>query len=1071
MAKPLTVYKASAGSGKTFTLAVEYIKLLVQNPNNFRNILAVTFTNKATEEMKMRIVSQMYGIWKGYDDSKSYIEKLCSDLQCSEDFLRGRIGVALHLLLHNYSFFRVETIDSFFQSVLRNLARELDLTANLRIELNDRQVEELAVDRMIDDLKSDDDVMRWIMDYIYDNMQEDKTWNVIGQIKSFGATIFKDYYKDHHTTLAAAMSKPDFFADYVKSLKEKRDKAQNAAIEVSRTFFDTIEAAQLSLNDFPYGAKGLVSIFIKIKDGPIPPSAIGKRSIDAVDNLNSWVKKSDKRASAIRDIVEGELNPLLKYAVENMPNLWKDYQSSQLSLRHLYQLRLLDAIETKVRSLNEEAGRFLLSDTQHLLQSLISDNDSPFIFEKIGSYLEYIMIDEFQDTSVVQWKNFNVLLQECMSHANSENLIVGDVKQSIYRWRSGDWRLLNDIDRQFPGCQQQVCIKPLRVNYRSNGNVIDFNNTFFVNASRLEYEVQKQVNEEEAQQLAKAYSDVAQQIPDGRKGKGMVSVALLPSADYQEAALDETAETARNLVLAGVPQSDIAILVRTNNLIPVIANYFADNCPEICIVSDEAYRLDSSPAVKIIVEALRLLTHPTDTLSLHALVYLYQTTCLGVENNLNGIFLQSKDIWSLLPSEYASEKESLLLMPLYDLVERICLIFNVNAIKGQTAYVSTFLDFLADFTTSVTSDIDSFLSEWETSICQKTICGDKVDGIRILSIHKSKGLEFNNVIVPFCDWKLEKSIGNMIWCSPDVEPYNQLPLLPVDYNRKSLMDTIFEKDYLHESFQNTVDNLNLLYVAFTRASRNLFVIGKRGASGSRSALIEQCLPLVAEQLESSTIEGMENNDATIRFTFGAPDTAKPKDKTTENVLLSGSQPVPVTTMQHESDVVFRQSNMSREFIEGDDNESLGYIKTGSLLHNVLSRIRTIADIDIVVNEMEMEGLIDRTEISKERILSMLHKRLADSRVCQWFTSGWKLYNECTLLHFDHTTGELTERRPDRVITNGNRTIVIDFKFGNSHAEYHDQVREYIQQLRTMGHADVTGYLWYVYQNNIEKVEA
>ena len=393
MAKPLTVYKASAGSGKTFTLAVEYIKLLVQNPNNFRNILAVTFTNKATEEMKMRIVSQMYGIWKGYDDSKSYIEKLCSDLQCSEDFLRGRIGVALHLLLHNYSFFRVETIDSFFQSVLRNLARELDLTANLRIELNDRQVEELAVDRMIDDLKSDDDVMRWIMDYIYDNMQEDKTWNVIGQIKSFGATIFKDYYKDHHTTLAAAMSKPDFFADYVKSLKEKRDKAQNAAIEVSRTFFDTIEAAQLSIDDFPYGAKGLVSIFIKIKDGPIPPSAIGKRSIDAVDNLNSWVKKSDKRASAIREIVEGELNPLLKYAVENMPNLWKDYQSSQLSLRHLYQLRLLDAIETKVRSLNEEAGRFLLSDTQHLLQSLISDNDSPFIFEKIGSYLEYIMID------------------------------------------------------------------------------------------------------------------------------------------------------------------------------------------------------------------------------------------------------------------------------------------------------------------------------------------------------------------------------------------------------------------------------------------------------------------------------------------------------------------------------------------------------------------------------------------------------------------------------------------------------------------------------------------------------
>ena len=1071
MTQPLTVYKASAGSGKTFTLAVEYIKLLVRNPNNYRNILAVTFTNKATEEMKMRIVSQMYGIWKGYPDSRSYIEKLCADLECGEEYLRERIGAALHLLLHNYSFFRVETIDSFFQSVLRNLARELDLTANLRIELNDRQVEELAVDRMIDDLKGDDDVMQWIMEYIYDNMQEDKTWNVIGQIKSFGTTIFKDYYKERRTALANTIATPNFFSDYVRSLKEKRDKAQNKAVETSNAFFDAIDAANLSVADFPYGQNGLVSIFNKIKNGPIPPSTIGKRSSDAVGAPDKWVKKSDKRASAIKDIVINELNPLLKYAVEEMPSLWKDYQSAQLSLRHLYQLRLLDAIETKVRSLNEEAGRFLLSDTQHLLQSLISDNDSPFIFEKIGSYLEYIMIDEFQDTSVVQWQNFKVLLQECMSHMSSENLIVGDVKQSIYRWRSGDWRLLNDIDKQFAGDNRQLEIKPLCVNYRSNGNVIDFNNKFFSCASNLEYEAQRETNEDEAGQLRKAYSDVAQEIPNARKGMGKVSVALLPPTDYQDAVLDEIADTARQLVSSGVSQSDIAILVRTNNLIPVIANYFVENCPEISIVSDEAYRLDSSPAVRIIVEALRLLTHPTDTLSRHTLVYLYQTSCLGVENNLNSIFNQGRDIDGLLPAEYINSRESLLLMPLYDLVEKLCGIFNINVIKGQTAYVCTFLDFLTDFATNVTSDIDTFIGEWETSIRQKTICGDKVDGIRILSIHKSKGLEFNNVIAPFCDWKLEKSLGNMIWCSPNEEPYSRLPLLPVDYNRKSLMDTIFEKDYLHESFQNTVDNLNLLYVAFTRASRNLFVIGKRGGSGTRSALIEQCLPLVVEQLEGATLEGMENNDDAIRFEFGNADVAKAKDKKTENVLLSGSLPIAVTTMKHESDVVFKQSNKSREFIEGDDNESIGYIKIGCLLHNVLSRIRTVADIDSVVNEMEVEGLIDNTEISKQRILNMLHKRLADSRVSRWFSPEWILYNECTLLHFDREKGELLERRPDRVMTKDGKTIVIDFKFGNPNPEYHDQVRGYIRQLRDMGHHDVEGYLWYVYKNNIEKVEA
>ncbi|MGN0281472.1 MAG: UvrD-helicase domain-containing protein [Prevotella sp.] len=1072
MTTPLIVYKASAGSGKTFTLAVQYIKLLVINPQQFRNILAVTFTNKATEEMKMRIVSQMYGIWKQYPDSKKYSKRLCEELKCSEEYLRERVCTALHHLLHNYSFFRVETIDSFFQSVLRNLARELDLTANLRIELNDRQVEEMAVDKMIDDLSGSDDVMQWIMDYIYDTMREDKSWNVIGQIKNFGTTIFKDFYKEHRQGLAEAMSRPAFFTEYVKDLKRKRDNAQEAMRQTAASFFDSIAAAGLDIDDFPHGAKGLVGLFLKIKDGPIPPSTIGKRAIAAVDDPDKWVKKNDKREAAIKQLVCNELNCLLKYAVESMPEQWKNYKSSMLALQHLYQLRLLDSIERKVRSLNDEAGRFLLCDTQHLLQSLISKNDSPFIFEKIGSYLENIMIDEFQDTSVVQWQNFKVLLQECMSHQGSQNLIVGDVKQSIYRWRSGDWRLLNDIEGQF-GCDKRlITIEPLDKNYRSNGNIIDFNNIFFATACEIEYNNLKDNNCKDAEQLRKAYSDVHQWIDETNEGKGLVSVRLLPSEDYQVAALNEIVDIARQLVENGVEQRKIAILVRMNSLIPLIANYFIANCPEIKIVSDEAYRLDSSVGVNIIIEALHLLTHQEDILSRYTLAYLYQTAVLNEESDLNGIFLNGKAIDMLLPDDYVNGRERLLLMPLYDLVEELCRIFNIQMIEGQTAYISTLFDELSDFSTNVTSDIDAFIAEWENSIHKKTISSDNTDGIRILSIHKSKGLEYDNVIIPFCDWRMEKYQGNMIWCTPDEAPYDSLPLLPVDFNKSALIGTIFEKDYWQESLQNTVDNLNLLYVAFTRAGRNLFVIGKRDSKNSRSTLIKDCLPKIVNKLKNSTLEGDNEENETIRFEFGSFDNTNKDDNISPNILLSPSRPITITEMRHQSDVEFKQSNRSRDFIEGDDaDDTVSYIKIGSLLHNVLSRINTTSDIDRVVDEMEAEGIIDTTMISKKRILNMLHKRLADPCVSNWFSDRWRLFNECTLLRYDKVSNELLERRPDRVMTNDEETIVVDFKFGNPHDDYHDQVKEYIHLLRDMGHKNVTGYLWFVYKNIIEKVEA
>ena len=1069
--KPLTVYKASAGSGKTFTLATEYIRLLVENPQSYRSILAVTFTNKATEEMKTRILSQLYGIWKGLPESDGYLQAIEEKTGLPPKTISERAGMGLTNLLHNYNYFRVETIDTFFQSVLRNMARELDLTTNLRIGLNDVQVEELAVDQMIEDLSTTDIVLQWILKYIMENISDDKSWNVISQIKKFGRTIFRDEYKEVSRALEQKMAEPGFFEDYTARLREIRNKATERMKDIAESFFDTIEGEGLTVDDFPFGSKGLCGFFIKLRQGTFDESIVGKRVSDCVGDPTKWYRKTHPQRELIHALADGVLGDILRYAIDERTRQWKRYNSADLTLRHLNQLRLLSSIERKVRELNETSNRFLLSDTQQLLHSLIGESDSPFIFEKIGTQLEHVMIDEFQDTSTVQWQNFRVLLDETMSHEQGSSLIVGDVKQSIYRWRSGDWRLLNDIEQQFNS--QQIITLPLKTNYRSDRNIITFNNTFFRQAANLEYLAQAELNKTEAEQLKRAYADVEQEMPGKRPVEGEVSIRLLTGEDYQEKTLQQLAETIGMLRARGIAQKSIAILVRMNANIPVIAQYFMEQMPEVTIVSDEAFRLDASPAVNLLVQALRLLSHPDDLLTKASIVKLWHIDVLQESASDNDLLLSTCDLDALLPEAYRGHENDLMAMPLYELVEYLHAVFNLERLNGQSAYVCAFYDQLASYVSDNTASIDGFLKEWDESLHGKTIQSDETEGVRIISIHKSKGLEFDYVICPFCDWQLEKQSGNIIWCRPEEEPFSELPIAPIDYSQKQMMGTIYEHDYLHEHLQNTVDNLNLLYVAFTRACKGLYVLGRRKASSGRSALIEQCLPLVAKELPEASLTGIEDEQSTIEFAYGnSGEPAKPKKTAqSENPFLQPSEPLTVDFRHQESKVSFRQSNRSRDFVSAkdeDDEQQRNYIQTGSVLHQLFSTIRTTDDIEDALQRLQFEGIIYDEHITAERIAGMLRKRLSNPKVADWFSSRWTLFNECTILSVEN--GEVKEQRPDRVMTDGKEWIVVDFKFGSPKAEYHDQVRTYMNLLASMGHSHITGYLWYVYSNQIEEVK-
>ena len=860
------------------------------------------------------------------------------------------------------------------------------------------------------------------------------------------------------------------------------------------SFFDILESEGLTVDDFSYGKSGLCSFFIKLRQGQFDESVVGKRVTDSVGDPTKWYKKTHPRRELIHALADSTLDSLLRQAIDERPRQWRLYKSADLTLRHLSQLRLLSSIEQKVHELNQDANRFLLSDTQQLLHSLIGESDSPFIFEKIGAQLEHVMIDEFQDTSTVQWKNFRVLLDEAMSHEGSSNLIVGDVKQSIYRWRAGDWRLLNDIESQFDARQAETC--HLDSNYRSLRRIITFNNTFFRQAARLEYLSLQDINKAEAEQLGRAYADVAQQIPDRRGDEGFVRIELLPAEDYQIQMFQRLTETVGELLAAGATQEQIAILVRTNAVIPLIAQYFMEQMPEVTIVSDEAFRLDSSNAVCLMISAMRLLVRPDDQLTKAAIVKSYHCDVLQDYQGDNVHLLnvsscpddhQTTNLDAFLPEAYIGHFTELRAMPLYDLAERLYTIFDLERLTGQSAYVCAFYDHLVNFINENAADITAFLDEWEETLCAKTIQSDETSGVRIFSIHKSKGLEYEHVICPFCDWQLEKQSGNILWCQPSEAPFNDLPIVPVDYSQKQMMGTIYETDYRHEHLQNTVDNLNLLYVAFTRARTSLFVIGRRKATGTRSLLIEQALPLVANQLvevsschENILLEGLDDEQQPLRLTYGTLSMLSSESSTDDpgsNPFLQPYEPLPVTIQTFESKVSFRQSNRSKAFVEADDEEAVrqqNYIQTGCVLHEVFSTIHTAADIPDALQRLQAEGVIYDGTLTPERIKGILQKRLNDPRVADWFSDRWTLFNECSILSIED--GQVCQHRPDRVMTDGHEWVVVDFKFGSPKPEYHDQVRQYmnlIQEMTLSPHpsplTSIKGYLWYVYSNQIEKV--
>ena len=974
-------------------------------------------------------------------------------------------------MIHDYSRFRVETIDSFFQSVMRNLARELELGANLTIELNNMEVLSDAVDSMIERLNRQSPVLYWLLDYIEERIADDKRWNVSGEIKNFGRNIFDEGYIEKGDGLRRKLQDKDCIKNYRRTLQAIETEALEQMKGFADQFFGILESNGLAIDNLANKSKGVSSYFSKLQMGKLDDSLRNATVEKHLASPENWSSKSSPRRNAITELAAAELIPLLQTAEEFRSKNNMLVNSCQLSLRYINNVRLLANIDEEVRRLNYENNRFLLSDTNVLLHNLVHDGDSSFVFEKIGTTIRNVMIDEFQDTSRMQWDNFRLLLLEGLSQGEN-SLIVGDVKQSIYRWRNGDWGILNGLKdhiESFP-----INVKTLTTNRRSAGNIIEFNNKVFTAACHTLNDIYKSEQGEECKDLKEAYVDVCQEKdkdPDG----GYVKVTFLTEKEemaYVEDTLQQLANETQLLVTAGIQLKDIAILVRKNKTIPLVADYFDKNTP-YKIVSDEAFQLNASLAICMIMDGLRYLSNPENRIAKAQLAAAYQNEILKNNIDLNTLLLN--DIDEYLPVSFIEQQKKLRLMPLYELMEKLFGLFEMSRIKQQDAYLCAFFDAVVEYLQNNSSEMSAFIAFWEETLSQKTIPSGEVEGIRIISIHKSKGLEYHTVLLPFCDWNMEKerSLTHLIWCTPKVAPFNDLDIVPVNYST-AMQQSIYREEYLNERLQLWVDNLNLLYVAFTRAKKNLIIWGKDGLKGTVSELLQQAMGQISipqHEHGSSHLEKSEDNTDTDNIAYEMGTLYLSEEKRTDgiikNKLLMNPEKIPLHLESLESNIEFKQSNRSAEFIRGEEETGERYIRQGQLLHNLFSVIRTQNDIPSAIERLRFEGIIESAE-QERQIKKLTEWALNHPLVKEWYSGNWELYNECAIIYKEK--GELQTRRPDRVMMKDGKVVVVDFKFGKKRTDYNKQVRDYMNLLSDMGYENIRGYLWYVFDNEFVEVK-
>lgn len=1078
----LTIYRASAGAGKTHKLTGEYLKLLFSQPGAYRRILAVTFTNKATDEMKSRIIHELYQLASG--KPSDYLQLLASCYPSGEADLRKQAKQLLTSILNDYSAFSVSTIDRFFQQTMRAFTREIGLQGGYNIEMDQERVLHEAIDRLLADLDQPghEQLLEWLLRFSEEKIESGGEWNLRNDIRSLSRELFKESYQLYSEQVTQDIADKSVLQTYKEQLYELITKVEKQTQNLGRSAMKLMDEYGMKPSDFKGGSRSPMFVFEKWAHGEIKePSAT---FVSMADNLNGCLTKTMRKSQRelIGCIFENGLNQCIKRAIKHFADL-EDYYTAKEIARFYYALGILMDVSQQIATYREEHNLMLIADTNELLHRVIAGNEAPFIYEKTGTYIDHFMIDEFQDTSRMQWNNFQPLIAESLSNQR-DNLVVGDVKQSIYRFRNSDWKLLDEqLQQNFRS--DEVQIETLRDNWRSCRHIVEFNNAFFTAAPAILQNSYNEVLEESAlrledqeqfkTKLMRAYGHCYQQIPPLMQDKaGHVRIQFMEATEAQDwkgEALDQLPVWLQTLQKQGYALRDIAILVRTNAEGARVADYLlqykeshAQDGYRYDVISDEALYINSSPAVRFLIALLHYLKDPENVTLQQLAFYTYEALAGTV-----GSRTLTQPLWEALGIESA-QWENLTRQPLYETVEGLYRLFEALFSEREQVFLQALLDQVAEFRQQEGGDLTHFLQWWDETGQRKTIATpDGQNAIRILTVHKSKGLGFKAVILPFGDWEIDhkpmKSV--ILWCHPTRKPFNQLHTIPVRYGQM-LSKTIFAQDYFQERLHAFIDNLNTLYVAMTRAKEELLIMAPRpkklDADGdvtkvnSIGDLLWASLRLqVNDTAEGEQLQPLPADFDTDAGCFERGNWWKPEKRTSETdaeeILMQRIQVIP------SNDRLQLRLRGKNYFFDNPQR------KYGTLMHELLSSIRTVNDILPAMEHYCQTGVVNRSEA--DLLIIRLKELLQQPQVAAWYDGTAQVLNETDIL-----IGKGHTKRPDRVLIKGKQVTVIDYKFGQKQLKAHQQqVQEYLQLIREMGYQQVKGYLWYVELNKIKPLNS
>ena len=1039
MHHPVTVCKASAGTGKTFTLAAYYIGLLMSG-EDYRAILAITFTNKATAEMSERILKNLYEIWHGTADP-NFVDSVRSFMFRNRDkdaaWMQARAEWCFNQMLVDFDNVKIQTIDSFLQTLLNGLAGMLHQSAGMNTELDSDRVINEAVDQLLTSEMTEQDLVI-MRDFLYVRLEQEGTI----YIKQSLVALAKELYNES-VQMLDSRGEIVFDAQKITERRERLAAMRENSPEIIRLRKETEQLLQ-SLEGMDKSGCGRVGTSIKsaitnIRESLFPSD--GGECKSPFRGLTNDAYAAAKEGTGDWAKVPKPVYDLVIALTDAAHRCRAFYDTIDLTVALSYEMQLMTSLQRIIQRNLAEANCALLSRTASILDSALRGGDADFILEKVGIRYHHVLMDEFQDTSKLQWSVIEKLLQELVAGEGNSLLIVGDIKQSIYRWRNGDWHIMDSLTSEGMSELTRDRLNPLftslQQNFRSSEEVVRFNLSFFQYVMDHYTDFHPELRSDETALIRRIYDEhyrpelLDQFYQSKKKRGGYVRFSALESKDECLTRLFDTMEQ----LLPDIDPSQMMVLVRGAADAQLITDAHAyldseqyPNLSKRAFVSASSFQLDASEAVNTLIAALRWVTNKKDDVSAYQV-----ELAVGRSGILDEI-----------------RQQVTVRTPLYEAVCELLKILLTNE-NGQycgseTAYINNLLDRTREYVSAYGSDIKQFLQYWDETMHEKPIPTSAAGAIRIMTIHKSKGLQAQTLFIPFCNWdRDEGDASSKIWCpiAPMLDEGKDYIPIP---NHSKMADSAYSEHYIEEHINLRVDSLNMLYVALTRAEDNLFVFTdyKLTQKGEKPKHVGEYLV---------AFQGTEYEQGQVVI---KPIKAEPAAQQIAELWANSDQ------------VRFIQSQEGALYTE-NGNEAyrrVARMEEGTLCHEIFANIQKAEDLDAVLDQFETRGEI-RNKEEREKFRELISSAWTGNELMRsWFVDPWELKLEQAIMQ------EFKEIRPDRVMIDKltNDAIVLDYKFGRWNDHYITQVRQYMDALRSLGHPHVRGFLWYARENRLVEVK-